>query len=118
VGWLDRLKSFAAPARDADAAMPRWARITRIDRGPGPIATVEMEIHYGDAPPFTYSDLLHVPTGTIWVGQDVAVQRHRAGQHSSAGSADVYEIRYGEPPHYGLPRRAKTARPGTDPTQS
>jgi hypothetical protein len=46
VGLFDRLKSFAAPVPDADAAMPRWARITRIDREDGPLATVEMEIHY------------------------------------------------------------------------
>ena len=103
---LDRLKSLVAPKQDPDAAMPRWARITRIDREAGRVATVEMEIHYGDAPPFTYTDMMNVPTGTIWVGQDVAVQRHRPGQHSSAGSADVYEIRFGEPPHYGLPPRA------------
>jgi hypothetical protein len=102
VGLFDRLKSFAAPVPDADAAMPRWARIIRIDREDGPLATVEMEIHYGDAPPFTYTDLMKVPVGIIWVGQDVAVRRHRPGQHSSAGSADVYEICYGDPPHYAL----------------
>ena len=94
--------------------MPKWARITRIDREDGPLATVEMEIHYGDAPPFTYTDLMKVPVGIIWVGQDVAVRRHRPGQHSSAGSADVYEICYGEPPHYGLSSRWHD-RPG--PTQ-
>jgi hypothetical protein len=53
VGLFDRLKSFAAPVPDADAAMPRWARITHIDREDGPLATVEMEIHYGNTPPFT-----------------------------------------------------------------
>ena len=118
MGWLDRLKSFAAPVQDPDAAMPRWARITRIDRESGPLATVEMEIHYGNAPPFTYSDLMNVPTGIIWVGQDVAVRRHRAGQHASPESAEFYEIRHGEPPHYGLPRRARTAPPRAGPTQS
>jgi hypothetical protein len=41
VGWFDRLKPSAAPLPDADAAMPRWARITRIDREDGPLATVE-----------------------------------------------------------------------------
>ena len=112
MGWFDRLKSFAAPAQDPDAAMPRWARITCIDRGPGLLAMVEMEIHYGNAPPFTYTDLMEVPTGTIWVGQDVTVCRHRSGQHSSDGPVDVYEIRYGEPPHYGLPPRGKAVPPG------
>ena len=106
MGLLDRLKSFAAPKQDPDAAMPRWARITRIDREAGRLATVEMEIHYGDAPPFRYTDLVNAPTGTIWVGQDVAVERHKPGQHSSAGPADVYEIRFGEPPHYGQRPRA------------
>jgi hypothetical protein len=102
VGLFDRLKSFAVPAQDADAVMPRWARIARIDREAGQLATVEMEIHYGNAAPFTYTDLVRVPTGLIWVGQDVAVRRHRPGQHSNAGSGDVYEICYGEPPHYRL----------------
>jgi hypothetical protein len=87
--------------------MPRWARITRIERGAGPLATVELEIHYGNVPPFTYTDLVRASAGLIWVGQDVAVRRHRSGQHSSAGSDDGYEIRYGEPPHYGLRPRAK-----------
>jgi hypothetical protein len=64
----------------------------RIEREDGPLGTVEMEIHYGDAPPFTYTDLMKLPVGIIWVGQDVAVRQHRPGQHSSPGSADVYEI--------------------------
>jgi hypothetical protein len=68
VGLFDRLKSFAAPVPDADAAMPRWARITHIDRADGPLATVEMEIHYGNTPPFTYTDLMKVPVGISWVG--------------------------------------------------
>ena len=102
MGLFDRFKSLAAPVPGADAAMPRWARITRIDREAGPLATVEMEIHYGDAPPFTYTDLMRVPVGIIWVGQDVAVRRRRPGQHSSSGSADVYEICPGQPPQYGL----------------
>jgi hypothetical protein len=102
MGLFDRLKSSAAPVPDADAAMPRWARIIRIDREDGPLATVELEIHYGDAPPFTYTDLMKVPVGIVWVGQDVTVQRRRSGQHSSTGPVDVYEICYGQPPHYGL----------------
>jgi hypothetical protein len=102
VGLFDRLKSFAAPVPDADAAMPRWARIIRIDREDGPLATVELEIHYGDAPPFSYTDLMKVPVGIVWVGQDVMVRRRRSGQHSSTGPVDVYEICYGQPPHYGL----------------
>jgi hypothetical protein len=65
MGLFDRLKSLAAPVQDADAAMPRWARITRIDREAGPLATVEMEIHYGDAPPFTYTDLVSVPATAL-----------------------------------------------------
>ena len=102
MGLFDRLKSSAAPVPDADAAMPRWARIIRIDREDGPLATVELEIHYGDAPPFTYTDLMKVPVGIVWVGQGVTVQRRRSGQHSSTGPVDVYEICYGQPPHYGL----------------
>ena len=102
MGLFDRLKSSAAPVPDADAAMPRWARIIRIDRVDGPLATVELEIHYGDAPPFTYTDLMKVPVGIVWVGQDVMVRRRRSGQHSSTGPVDVYEICYGQPPHYGL----------------
>ena len=102
MGLFDRLKSSAAPVPDADAAMPRWARIIRIDREDGPLATVELEIHYGDAPPFTYTDLMKVPVGIVWVGQDVTVRRRRSEQHSSTGPVDVYEICYGQPPHYGL----------------
>jgi len=102
MGLFNRLKSSAAPVPDADAAMPRWARIIRIDREDGPLATVELEIHYGDAPPFTYTDLMKVPVGIVWVGQDVTVRRRRSGHHSSTGPVDVYEICYGQPPHYGL----------------
>jgi hypothetical protein len=102
MGLFNRLKSSAAPVPDADAAMPRWARIIRIDREDGPLATVELEIHYGAAPPFTYTDLMKVPVGIVWVGQDVTVRRRRSGQHSSTGPVDVYEICYGQPPHYGL----------------
>ena len=102
VGLFDRFRSFAAPAQDADAVTPRWARITRIDRETGQLATVEMEVHYGNAAPFTYTDLVNLPPGLFWVGRDVAVRRRRPGQHSDAGSDDVYEICYGEPPHYSL----------------
>ena len=98
MGFLDRLRMVKSWGEAAYASGPRWARITGVGRKVGPVTTIELEVHYGNAEPFEVSTLQFVPRGvTPQVGEEVAVRPSSGDNHTT------YLIEWDEAPHYGDP---------------
>lgn len=96
LGLSDTARLLRSWYTDAMAAAPRYARILAVNRRVGPIAGIELEVHYGPEPPFEISTLQLVPRGVKpQVGQDVAVRRAVGDSHTT------YVILWDQEPHYG-----------------
>jgi hypothetical protein len=98
MGRLDNIRTAISWAREANDNLPKWARITTVDRRLGPMTRVGLVVHYGVEPPYEASTLVWVPRGvTPQVGQDVAIRI------STGDDVTHYEILWNEPPQYGNP---------------
>jgi hypothetical protein len=96
MGLSDTARLLRSWYADAMAAGPRYARILAITRRIGPLAGIELEVHYGPEPPFQISTVQIVPRGVEpRVGQDVAVSRSVGDSHTT------YVIIWDQEPQYG-----------------
>jgi hypothetical protein len=98
VGLVDNIRTAISWAREADDNMPKWARITSVDRRVGPMTRIGLVVHYGVEPPYEASTLVWVPRGVEpQVGQDVAIGI------STGDDVTHYEILWHQHPRYGNP---------------
>jgi hypothetical protein len=96
MGLRDNLKTVHSWAKAAEARWPKWGRIVGVGRRVGPLMKIDLEVHWGDEPPFTYSRYQLVPRSVRpEVGQEVAITR------DSNTEATAYGIDWKKPPQYG-----------------
>jgi hypothetical protein len=103
---IGRLAKMAkAIIEDQAAQFPRWARILDVRPERGGFVTLDLEIHYGWAEPFTYSARYRVPAAGGVVpeaGRDVCIRR--IAPYDDEDTA--YAIEWGTAPRYGTPADA------------
>lgn len=103
------IRKFAKFARavieDQAAQFPKWAKIQAVRPGPGRFLTLDLEIHYGWAEPFSYTarDSAHATEHAVpEPGQHVAIRRMLPFDDEDT----TYAIEWGKPPQYGTPADA------------
>jgi hypothetical protein len=103
IGKFARLAK--AVIEDQAAQFPRWARITAVRPERGRFVTLDMEIHYGWAEPFSYTGRYQVraPGGVVpEAGQHVAIRRILPFDDEEV----TYAIEWDQAPQYGTPADA------------
>lgn len=98
-------KLAKAVIEDYSDRFPKWARITGVRPDRGRFVTLDLEIHYGWAEPFSYTG--RYPAAALagrpaQVGQHVAIRRILPFDDEET----TYAIEWGKPPQYGIPADA------------